>query len=81
MNFNLSNIDHFLKLNNVKSTYVDSMNNMVLHKGDFSIFQINICSVSAHFNDLAILLGSVENYFDIIVLCETWLLSFKLLPI
>jgi len=75
MNFNLSNIDHLLKLNNVKSTYVDSINNIVLHKGDFSIFQINISSIIAHFNDLGILLGSVESYFDIIVLCETWLLN------
>jgi len=75
MNFNLSNTDHLLKLNNVKSTYVDSINNIVLHKGDFSIFQINISSISAHFNDLAILLGSVVSYFDIIVLCETWLLN------
>lgn len=75
MNSNLYNIDHLLKLNNVKSTYVDSINNFILNKGEFSIFQINISSISAHFSDLAILLGSVESYFDIIVLCETWLLN------
>jgi len=75
MNSNLYNIEHLLKLNNVKSTYVDSINNIILHKCEFSIFEINISSISAHFSDLAILLGSVESYFDIIVLCETWVLN------
>jgi hypothetical protein len=75
MNSNLSNIDYLLELNNVKSTNVDSINNIILHRGEFSIFQFNISSIIAHFNDLKILLGSVESFFDIIVLCETWLLN------
>jgi len=72
---NLSNIDHLLKLNNIKSNYVDSIADIILLDNTFSIFQINISSISAHFNDLTILLGSVKNYFNIIILCETWLLN------
>ncbi|KAF0705322.1 otoferlin-like [Aphis craccivora] len=64
MNSNLSNIDHLLNLNNVKSTFVDSISNIILHKGEFSIFQINISSISAHFNDLEILLSSFKSTFN-----------------
>lgn len=81
MNMNLSNIDQLLKLNNIKSNYVDSIANITLLDDTFSIFKINISSISAHFNDLTILLSSVKNYFNIIILCETWLLydyEFKL---
>ncbi|KAL4108197.1 hypothetical protein QTP88_018437 [Uroleucon formosanum] len=40
MNSNLYNIDHLLKLNNVKSTDVDSINNIILNK-DLILPQIN----------------------------------------
>lgn len=69
---NLLNIDYLLKLNNIKSNYVDSIADITLLDDTFSIF---FSSISAHLNDLPILLGSVENYFNIIILCETWLLN------
>lgn len=37
---------------------------------DFSILQINISSISAHFDDLTILLSSIKYVFNVIVLCE-----------
>lgn len=47
MNPNLSNLDHFLNLNNIKSSYVDRIIDITLLKNKFSIFQMNISSISA----------------------------------
>jgi len=52
---------------------VNVINPIIKLDDTFSIFQINISSISAHFNDMTILLSSVKNYFNIIILCKTWL--------
>jgi len=75
MNGNILNIDKFLNINNINSNYVDSIADIPLLNGNLSFFQINIRSTNNHFNELAMLLGSIKNYFSIIVLCETWLLN------
>jgi len=45
-----------------------------LSNNSFSVFQINISSIKAQFNDAVALLGP-NNYFSVIVLCDTWLLN------
>lgn len=75
MNENILNIDTILNVNNIISNYVDSIADISLSNGVLSIFQINIRSINIHFNELAMLLGSIKNYFSIIVLCETWFLN------
>lgn len=65
--------DNYLNINNINCTYINSLNDITLNNNDFSIFQLNISSISAHFNKLVALLNSVKNYFSIIILCETWL--------
>ncbi|KAF0688784.1 Helitron like N domain-containing protein, partial [Aphis craccivora] len=63
------------KNNILNSIYVDSLVDIPLSNDSFSVFQINISSIKAHFNDVVTLLGSVNNLFSVIVLCETWLLN------
>ena len=41
------------------------------HKNNFSIFHLNIASLQYHFEDLKILLSTLENDFDIISISET----------
>lgn len=70
------NINNMLSLDNILSSiYVDSLVDIPLSNDNFSVFQVNISSIKAHFNDLVALLGSVNNHFSNIVLCETWLLN------
>jgi hypothetical protein len=75
MNDNILSINKILNINNINSNYVDSIADIPLLNGNLSFFQINIRSINNHFNELAMLLGSIKNYFSIIVLCETWLLN------
>lgn len=70
------NINNMLSLDNIlNSIYVDSLVDIPLSNDTFSVFQINISSIKAHFNDVIALLGLVNNNFSVIVLCETWLLN------
>lgn len=69
--FNLSST---LNLN-INSKYVNSLVDIPLINDSFSVFQINISSIKAHFNNVVTLLGYVKNYLNIIVLCEIWLLN------
>jgi len=66
--------ENYLNLNNVNCTYVNSLNDILLNKNDFSIFQLNISCINAHFNELVALLSSVKKYLSIIILSETWLI-------
>jgi len=75
MNDNILNIGKLLNINNINSHYVDSIADISLSNDNLSFFQINIRIINNHFNALAMLLGSIKNYFSIIVSCETWLLN------
>jgi len=55
------NIDKLLNINNINSNYVDSIADIPLSNGNLSFFQINIRSINNHFNELAMLLGSIKN--------------------
>lgn len=63
------NINNMLSLDNIlNSIYVDSLVDVYLCLMIVSpFFQINISSIKAHFNDVVALLGSLINYFSVIV--------------
>jgi len=54
---------------------IDSISNTLIPNNNLSIFQLNMSSINAHLNYLIALLSTVEYFFSIIVLCETWLIK------
>lgn len=54
---------------NIITTYISlvDFNNVLI-----SVLTLNICSIKKHINDLLVLLSSIKNLFDAIVLSETW---------
>lgn len=68
--FDFLNVDNDLKYY-TKNIY--NFNELVYTKNDFSIFSMNIRSLSRHFDELIVFLNSSKVKFDIICLNETWL--------
>lgn len=75
MNKSILNIDTLQNVNNIYYNYVGSITVIYFSNDVLSIFEINIRSINTHFNEPAILLGSINNRFSIDVLCETWHLN------
>lgn len=67
--------------NNIKTKFVDNLDQVLFDNVALSIFSINIRSVKSHFYELTVLLSTIKNNFYIIILSEAWLSennSFKL---
>lgn len=71
-----------ISINNIKTKFVDdNLDQFLFDNVALSIFSINIRSVKSHFYELTVLLSTIKNNFDIIILSEAWLSennSFKL---
>jgi len=58
MNDYIINIDNLFNVNNINSSYADSICDFSLSNYVLPFFQIYIWSINNHFNELAMLLGS-----------------------
>jgi len=72
--FNLNHLFNSVNsINCIKTVWVECINDINLSSHSINIFAMNIRSFKALIHELIILLKSIENVFDVIVLCEFWL--------
>jgi len=60
-------------LNNVKTYYIEDLSSHSFSINSINIFSMNIRSIKANFDELVLMLSTMNNSFDIIILSETWL--------
>jgi len=73
--FDFLDVDKELKYY-IKNIY--DINEIVYTNNNFSVFSMNIRSLSKHFDELIVFLDSCNTKFDVICLYETWLVDNKL---
>lgn len=62
------------KLNNINTNVINDINDLnQFFIGTFTIFHLNIRSISKNFSQLLIMLNNIIQFFDCIVLTECWL--------
>lgn len=72
------NTDCALALDNINEVNVieclcDKLDATIYRRNAINILSMNICSIQKHFDELCIVLDSIETKFEVIILTEAWL--------
>lgn len=65
-------LDNINNVNEIECVY-NNLNVVMYNQNAINILTINICSIQKHFDELCIILDSIETKFEVIILTEAWL--------
>lgn len=65
-------LNDLYNVNNIDTSFVNNLSDINFKLNSLSIFSMNIRSISCHFDEFLVLLSTVKDKFDIIILSETW---------
>lgn len=65
-------INDLNNVNNIDTSFVNNLNYIHFTQNSLSIFSMNIRSIFCHFDEFLVLISTIKDTFDIIILSETW---------